>query len=113
MQYPNASPLEAERPQGLAAVLDLTDEVQQAVQAGEWQQAAALEARRRAALEQLLLEHSGLPTELRAALMALEERGQRLTAKVEEERGSLLRQSAELRRGQRAVIAYDDAVSAD
>ena len=106
MPYPNASPRKVECAASFAAVVELTDEVQRAVQAGEWQQAAVLEARRRAVLEQLFIEHSGVPAELRAVLADLEERGQRLTAAVREERGALLRQSEELRRGQRAAAAY-------
>jgi hypothetical protein len=91
----------------LTAILDLTEQVQAAIDAGDWQRAGDLEAGRREAIVQLVAERSADP-QLGAALADLQARNQRMLGDVDRQRRRLLRESAQLTTGQAAVAAYGD-----
>ena len=92
----------------LDAILDLTDQVQAAIDAGDWPRARELDVARCEALAQLVVERGGDP-QVGAALAELYARNQRMLGDVDRERRRLLRESALLKTGQAAVAAYDDA----
>ena len=89
----------------LTAILDLTEQVQAAIDGGDWQRARELEGARRDALVQLVAERAGdagLPT----ALADLYARNQRMLGDVERERRRLLLESSVVTKAQAAVAAY-------
>lgn len=89
----------------LEIILSLTDQVQAAIDSGEWQQAHALETERRAALEQLI-EVSGAGGGNGAALAAIEERNLRLIGLVEHHKRRVLREATTVNTGHAAAAAY-------
>jgi hypothetical protein len=95
-------------PVQLTAILDLTEQVQAAIDGGDWQRARELEGARRDAIAQLVAEgagDAGLPN----ALADLYARNQRMLGDVDRERRRLLRESALVTKAQAAVAAYADA----
>jgi len=97
----------------LGAILDLTDQVQNAIDAGDWQRASDLESQRRAQLETLVAERGiGEPGgELRGALEALQQRNQRMLGEAHHHRRRVLREASTLKTGQSAARAYEAAPS--
>ena len=95
----------------LTAILDLTEQVQAAIDGGDWQRARDLEAARREAIVRLVAERAADP-QIRDALAELYARNQRMLGDVDRQRRHLLRESALLTTGQAAVAAYGD-VNAD
>jgi hypothetical protein len=92
----------------LKTIFDLTDQVQSAIDAGDWQRANDLEVTRRARLEALVAEQ-GKGGELAPALVAIESRGSRLIGVVEDHRRAVLREAATVKTGHAAAAAYADA----
>jgi hypothetical protein len=89
----------------LEAVLDLTDRVQAAIDAGDWVQAHELETTRRAQLEKLVLAGDGaIP--LTAALDAVQQRTYRLIGLVEHHRRRVLREATTVTTGHAAAARY-------
>jgi hypothetical protein len=95
-------------PVQLTAILDLTEQVQAAIDGGDWQRARELEGARRDAIVQLVAERAG-DASLPNALADLYARNQRMLKDVDRERHRLLRESAVVTTGQAAVAAYADA----
>jgi ribosome-associated protein YbcJ (S4-like RNA binding protein) len=93
----------------LETILSLTDQVQAAIDSGEWQQAHALETERRTALEQLI-EESGVGADGGTALAALEERNLRLIGLVEHHKRRVLREATTVNTGHAAAAAYAETV---
>jgi len=94
----------------LTAILDLTEQVQAAIDGGDWRLAHDLEAARRDVIVQLVAERAG-DASLPSALADLYARNQRMLADVDRERRRLLRDSALVTKAQTAVAAYTDARS--
>jgi hypothetical protein len=92
----------------LTAILDLTEQVQAAIDRGDWSRARELEIARGEAIAQLVFERAADP-QIGEALAELYARNQRLLGDVDRERRRLLRENALLKTGQAAVAAYDDA----
>jgi hypothetical protein len=95
-------------PVQLTAILELTEQVQAAIDGGDWQRARDLEAARRDAIVQLVAERAGDAT-LPNALADLYARNQRMLGDVDRERRRLLRDSALVTKAQTAVSAYADS----
>jgi hypothetical protein len=95
----------------VAKTIELTDEVQLAIEAGDWQRAHELEIERRALLEQLAATPLGAAG-MEPELAALEERTARLIGLVQHHRRRVLREAAVARSAQDGVAAYAGA-SAD
>jgi len=89
----------------LGSILELTDEVQTAIDAGEWQRASELEAERRAQLERLVAEH-GRSAEVVPTLTVLEQRNYQLIGLVEHHKRRVLREAATVKTGHTAAAAY-------
>jgi len=94
-------------PVQLTAILDLTEQVQAAIDGGDWQRARELEGVRREAIVQLVAERPG-DAGLPGALADLYARNQRMLGDVDRERRRLLRESALVTKAQAAVAAYAD-----
>jgi isocitrate dehydrogenase kinase/phosphatase len=88
----------------LDALLDLTDRVQAAIDAGDWQQANELESERRAQLERLVAEQTA--TDVRSVLDALSQRTHRLIGLVEHHRRRVLREATTVTAGHAAAARY-------
>jgi hypothetical protein len=95
-------------PVQLTAILDLTEQVQAAIDGGDWQRARELEGARRDAIVQLVAERAG-DASLPNALADLYARNQRMLGDVDRERRRLLRESALVTKAQAAVAAYADS----
>ena len=95
----------------LERLLDLTDAVQEAISAGDWQDAAVAEAERRSMLEAYVEQersrHGDLD-HLSEALAGLQSRSHRLMGELSHHRRRLEQKACELGRGRRAVNAYLD-----
>ena len=91
----------------LTAILELTEQVQAAIDGGDWLRARELEAVRHEAIVQLVAERAADP-QVGAALAALYARNQRMLGDVDRQRRRLLRESAIVTTGQTAVAAYAD-----
>lgn len=85
-------------------VLELTDRVESAIEAGDWVQAQELEAERRGLLEQLAL--AGDAGNVRATFTALEERNFRLIGLVQHLKRRVLREAAVARTARDGAAAY-------
>ena len=99
------------RAPSLERLLDLTDTVQEAINAGDWQNAAVAEAERRAMLEAYLEQErarNGNLTHLSDELVGLQTRSNRLIGELSHHRRRLEQKACELGRGRRAVKAYLD-----
>lgn len=99
------------RAPSLERLLELTDTVQEAINAGDWQNAAVAEVERRAMLE-AFLEHerasNGDIAHLSEELAGLQSRSNRLIGELSHHRRRLEQKACELSRGRRAVNAYLD-----
>jgi hypothetical protein len=94
----------------LQAVLELTDRVQAAIDAGEWQLARDLETERRAELESLVAEQTK-SRELAGELTNLVQRNHRMVGVLQHHRRAILRDAETVRAGHAAVAAYDAAAA--
>ena len=94
----------------LAAILELTDLVQAAINDGDWQRAHVLENERRGRLEQLVAAQAwGEERDaLRATLTGLQQRNQRMIGEVHHHRRRILREASMLKAGHEAAGAYGD-----
>jgi hypothetical protein len=94
----------------LAEILALTDAVQAAIDASDWQGASRIEAERRAKLEALVAA-SGRGTltneRLRECLLDAQTESRRLIGEVDHHRRRVLREAETVSTGQRAVIEYE------
>ena len=91
---------------GLQAVLEMTDRVQAAIAAGDWQAARDLEVLRRGLLEQWLA-HVGLAdARVATALNDLEQRGRHMVGDVQHHRRRVLRDAQTVTTGRAAAAAY-------
>ena len=95
----------------LDRLLQLTDAVQAAISAGDWQDAAVAETERRAMLEayveQERAKHGDLG-QLSEQLAGLQTRSHRLIGELAHHRRRLEQKACDLDRGRRAVHAYLD-----
>jgi hypothetical protein len=89
----------------LEAVLDLTDRVQAAIDAGDWAAANELETLRRAQLEKLILAGDGA-VPLTGALDAIQQRTYKLIGLVEHHRRRVLREVTTVTTGHAAAARY-------
>jgi hypothetical protein len=90
----------------VATVLGLTDQVQAAIEGGDWPRARELETERRRLLEQLALAPDA--GDLRAAFASLEARNHRLIGLVEHQKRRVLREAAVARTAHDGAAAYAD-----
>jgi len=88
----------------LDALLELTDRVQAAVDAGDWQQASDLESERRAQLEKLVAEQTA--ADVGPVFDALSQRTYRLIGLVEHHRRRVLREATMVTAGHSAAARY-------
>jgi hypothetical protein len=94
----------------IAAVLALTDAVQEAINAGDWRAASEVEAGRREALEAIVacsVTSGHGPKELEDLLRAARDRSRRLIGEVDHHRRRLLREAQTIGTGQKAVDQYE------
>ncbi len=92
----------------LNEILALTDAVQQAIDAGEWQRAHDVDVERRALLEALALEQ-GDAAALGAALANVQARTYVLIGQVEHHKRRVLREATTVKTAHTAVAAYTEA----
>ncbi len=100
-----------ERVPSLDRLLHLTDAVQAAISAGNWQDAAVAEAERRAMLQAYVEQErakNGNLDQLGEALAGLQTRSHRLIGELAHHRRRLEQKACELGKGRRAVHAYLD-----
>jgi hypothetical protein len=90
----------------VATVLELTDEVQAAIDGGDWPRAQELETERRTLLERLAVATDA--GDLRQTFAALEQRNRGLIGLVEHHKRRILREAAVARSGQDGAAAYAD-----
>ncbi|HUQ51739.1 MAG TPA: flagellar protein FliT [Gammaproteobacteria bacterium] len=90
----------------VATVLDLTDQVQAAIDGGDWTRAQELETERRRLLEQLAAAPDA--GDLKPTFAALVARNHRLVGLVEHQKRRVLREAAVARSGHDAAAAYAD-----
>jgi hypothetical protein len=90
----------------VATVLELTDQVQAAIDGGDWPRAQELETERRALLERLAAatDTGGL----KQTFAVLEQRNCRLIGLVEHHKRRILREAAVARSGHEGAAAYAD-----
>jgi hypothetical protein len=88
----------------LDALLELTDRVQAAIDAGDWQKANEVEIQRRAQLEKLVAEQTAM--DVRSVLGTLAQRTQRLIGVVEHHRRRVLREATTVTAGHAAAARY-------
>jgi uncharacterized protein YciW len=91
----------------LSTILELTDQVQTAIDTGDWQGAQSLETERRQRLERLVAEHDAALA-LKPALEQLQERNHRLTGIVQHHRRRVLREGVLATQSHVAASAYAD-----
>ena len=87
-------------------VLELTDRVQDAIDAGDWPRAQELETERRRLLEQLATAVD--IASVGPAFATLEARNHRLIGLVEHHRRRILREASMVRTGHDGAAAYAD-----
>ena len=90
----------------VATVLDLTDQVQAAIEGGDWPRAQEIETERRRLLEQLALAPDA--GDLKATFASLEARNHRLIGLVEHLKRRVLREAAVARTAHDGAAAYAD-----
>ena len=90
----------------VATVLDLTDQVQAAIDGGDWPRAQELETERRRVLEELATNAD--QPDLAPTFAALEERNHRLMGLVEHHKRRILREAAVARTAHDGAAAYAD-----
>lgn len=88
----------------LQRALELTENVHEAIQAGDWLRAAELEQERRAAIEAFANAQGAAP-----ALQALQERSLHMIGEVHHHRRRVLREAATVQTQRSAVQAYENA----
>jgi hypothetical protein len=95
----------------LAAILELTDQVQAAINAGDWLLAIDLDVERRNLLEQLVVapSRSNEGAALHTALSALGQRNNHMIGEVHHHRRRVLRDASMVRTGYAAAGSYDSA----
>ena len=94
----------------LTTLLELTDAVQDAIGAADWQEASRIELRRRALLEQFLEHERGVDdslAHLRDALADLQTRHNHMIGALHHHRRSLVHDVCRVDLGRRAAEAYD------
>ncbi len=91
-------------PTALDVLLELTDRVQAAIDAGDWQQANDLETERRAQIERLVAEQTAM--DVRSVFDALAQRTHRLIGLVEHHRRRVLREVTTVTAGHVAAARY-------
>ena len=89
----------------LQSILDLTDRVQAAIDAGDWQLAQELETDRRGRLE-MLVAVGGTTSEMLAAMSTLEQRNRRLVGIVQHHKRRVLREASMEKANHVAANAY-------
>lgn len=92
----------------LDPILDLTDQVQNAIDAGEWQRAHELEIERRRLLEHLVMANAG-SAGLGGALSALEQRNNGLIGIVRHHQRRILREAATVKTANAGAAVYASA----
>jgi hypothetical protein len=94
----------------LAEIIDLTERVQAALDAGDWLRAGEIDAERRRRLERLVVERAELATDAIAsdALAAVQRRTFEMIGQVHHHRRRVLREASTLRTGQAAVDSYGE-----
>ena len=92
----------------LAAVLELTDQVQEAINAGEWLRARDLDVERHNLLEQLVQAQADKP-ESHTDLSAIAQRNHHMIGEVHHHRRRVLREASLVKTGYAAAKAYDNA----
>lgn|GEM_PF-3245810 len=110
LQETAAVPTSSDGPIDLPVVITLTERVEAAISAGEWQEAAELEAQRRAALGALIERNggpAGIAGELRDALVGVVSRTHRMIGEAHHHRRSLLREASMVRLGRKAADEYE------
>ena len=99
------------RAPSLERLLDLTNTVHEAINAGDWKNAAIAEAERREMLEAYVEQErasNGNLANLSEELAGLQTRSNRLIGELAHHRRRLEQKACELGRGRRAVNAYLD-----
>jgi hypothetical protein len=91
----------------VAAVLELTDQVHAAIDAGDWPRASELETERRRLLEHLAAT-AGAARNLAPTLVELEARNRRLIGLVEHHKRRVLREAAVARTANEGAAVYAD-----
>ena len=94
--------------QELAELADSTEKVRSAISEGRWEEAAALEAKRRAALEQFIAQSRERGAELADRLQRLQAMTQHVMGEVLHHQRRLEREVFTLQQGRKAVRAYND-----
>src|SRR5262245_48904765 len=104
------TPMTADPRTELAALLEVTREIQSLIEAGEWLAAAQLDAERLARLSNLCaaLEPGRCAPDLLEALAAIAQLNGCAIGAVEHQQRALLRDSEMLSAGRKAVAAYED-----
>jgi hypothetical protein len=95
----------------LDTLLELTDRVQAAIDAGDWPQANELESERRAQLERLVAEQTA--ADVRSVLDELARRTHRLIGLVQHHRRRVLREATTVTAGHAAAARYVETGSDD
>jgi hypothetical protein len=95
----------------LAGILELTDRVQAAIDAGDWQGAQDLETERRGAIEQLVAEQGAGDT-IGTSLEELQRRNRKMIGEVQHHRRRVMRDATIVKTGQAAAAAYGAASDA-
>jgi hypothetical protein len=92
----------------LAEIIDLTERVQAALDAGDWLRAGEIDAERRRRLELLVVERAELAGDRAAsdALATVQRRTFEMIGQVHHHRRRVLRDAATLRTGQTAADTY-------
>lgn len=93
----------------LDTLLELTDRVQAAIDAGDWPQANELESERRNQIERLVAEQTAM--DIRSVLDALRHRTHRLIGLVEHHRRRVLREATTVTAGHAAAARYAETGS--
>jgi hypothetical protein len=86
-------------------VLELTDQVEAAIAAGDWQLANELETKRLAELERLVLAYAN-PAERLPLMTTAQGRTRELIGLVEHHRRRVLREATTVRTGHAAAVRY-------
>lgn len=93
----------------LERLLEMTDAVQAAISAGDWQRAAQIESERRALLERYLgLQDEAGGAHVQQTLARLHEHNNRMIGEVHHHRRRLVHEACLIDRGKRAVKAYGE-----
>ena len=96
----------------LDTILDLTEQVQAAINEGDWQRAHALETDRRSLLEEFVAAEGPVDRNngLQLALTQLQQRNQHMLGEVHHHRRRVLREASMLKAGHDAAGAYGETL---